>query len=319
AATPDATRLDLACVPVSWARSLLARAWPQAQPGAGVADGTIQVHAPVRRPLRVEGTLEVGGLALETTDAAVAMAGLDGRVAFEGVLPDAAGMRLAANGVVHDGQILVGNTYVALSGVPFPRRRRPEPHTAAATPPRRPGPRRRPGLRRPGTGAAGTQTQLPADLGRQILDPDPGHRPSPPMSRVPGSLRHRPTPGPGGRWPAGQTPGGGGGGGGGTTGAGTTFPPAGGGGGGGGAGGGGAGGGGVITGGGAGGGGVITGGGATMPGSRSSAHDVGAGPTGCGGPAAACMAAITRRSERFRLPCDSEASSPTTGLTNHRT
>ena len=118
AATPDATRLDLACVPVSWARSLLARAWPQAQPGAGVADGTIQVHAPVRRPLRVEGTLEVGGLALETTDAAVAMAGLDGRVAFEWVLPDAAGMRLAANGVVHDGQILVGNTYVALSGVP---------------------------------------------------------------------------------------------------------------------------------------------------------------------------------------------------------
>ena len=66
----------------------------------------------------MEGTLEVGGLALETTDAAVAMAGLDGRVAFEWVLPDAAGMRLAANGVVHDGQILVGNTYVALSGVP---------------------------------------------------------------------------------------------------------------------------------------------------------------------------------------------------------
>src|SRR5690606_15105661 len=118
AATPDATRLDLACVPVSWARSLLARAWPRAQPGAGVADGTIQVHAPVRRPLRVEGTLEVGGLALETTDAAVAMAGLDGRVAFEWGLPGAAGMRLAANRVGHDGQVLVGHTYLALSGVP---------------------------------------------------------------------------------------------------------------------------------------------------------------------------------------------------------
>lgn len=118
AVAPDATALELARVPVLWAQALLARAWGQGRLGEGTADGTITVHTPPRQALRVEGELEVEALALESEDARVAAAGLDGRIAFGYTQPGNAGARLVVDGVLRDGEILVGNTYVALAATP---------------------------------------------------------------------------------------------------------------------------------------------------------------------------------------------------------
>ncbi|WP_156911567.1 hypothetical protein [Luteimonas sp. J29] len=118
AVAPDVTRLDLVRVPLLWAQALLQRAWTQASVGDGVADGTIVVHTPPRQPLHVEGRLDVDGLALDTTDAAVAVAGLDGAIGFDWLQPDTGPARIVASGEVRDGEVLVGNTYVAIAGRP---------------------------------------------------------------------------------------------------------------------------------------------------------------------------------------------------------
>ena len=118
AGAPDATQLELTRVPVLWAQAMLARAWGQGRLGEGTVDGTITVHAPQRQPLRVEGGLEIDALALESADASVAAAGLDGRIAFGYTQPERAGARVAVDGVLRDGEILVGNTYVALAATP---------------------------------------------------------------------------------------------------------------------------------------------------------------------------------------------------------
>lgn len=119
AAAPDATRLQLTRVPLLWAQALLERAWPQGQLGSGVASGPIVLHLPAGRPLRVEGQLDVRGLGLESKDASVAVGDLDAGVGFHYIQPDGAGAVASVEGDIRDGEILVGNTYVALAGTPL--------------------------------------------------------------------------------------------------------------------------------------------------------------------------------------------------------
>lgn len=119
AAAPDATRLDLARVPLAWAQALLARGWSAGRLGAGTADGRVTLHTPTGKPLRVEGALAIRAMALESADASVAVGDLDGRIAFDARIPDAGAMRVDVDAELHDGEILFGNTYLALDGRPL--------------------------------------------------------------------------------------------------------------------------------------------------------------------------------------------------------
>lgn len=119
AAAPDATRLDLTRVPLAWAQALLAQAWSGGRLGQGVADGRIDLHAPTGGPLRVEGQLAISALSLESDDASVAVGELDGRIAFDARIPEVGAMEWSADGELRDGEILLGNTYLALEGRPL--------------------------------------------------------------------------------------------------------------------------------------------------------------------------------------------------------
>src|SRR5690606_28193557 len=77
------------------------------------------LHTPAGRPLRVEGRLDVRGLGLESKDASVAVGDLDAGVGFHYIQPDGAGAGVSVEGDIRDGEILIGNTYVALAGTPL--------------------------------------------------------------------------------------------------------------------------------------------------------------------------------------------------------
>ncbi|WP_202839920.1 hypothetical protein [Luteimonas saliphila] len=118
AAAPDTTSLRLERVPLAWAQALLAQGWPAGRIGAGVADGTVALYTPAGRPLRLEGRLAVAGLALESEDASVAIGDLDGEVVFDYRQPAGAGALVTIDGRLRDGEVLVGNTYLALGARP---------------------------------------------------------------------------------------------------------------------------------------------------------------------------------------------------------
>ncbi|TYT25594.1 hypothetical protein FZO89_04575 [Luteimonas viscosa] len=118
AAAPDATQLRLERVPLAWAQALLAQAWAAGRLDAGVADGAIALHTPADRPLRVEGRLALTGVALESQDASVAVGDIDGSIVFDYRQPDGAGALVAIEGDLRDGEVLVGNTYLALGARP---------------------------------------------------------------------------------------------------------------------------------------------------------------------------------------------------------
>lgn len=117
AASPDITRIDLARVPVAWARALVAQAWPEAALKAGTLDARLAVDASPGRPLRISGPLRLRGLALETADAAIAgeNLGADLRIDYRST---PATTLVAVDGDLRGGEFLMGNTYVSLPATP---------------------------------------------------------------------------------------------------------------------------------------------------------------------------------------------------------
>ena len=76
--TPELTDLDLTRVPLAWAQSLLAQAWPEGQLQGGRLDGDLRIRAPGNGPLQVTGGLDLADAALDTPDASIAAQGLGG-------------------------------------------------------------------------------------------------------------------------------------------------------------------------------------------------------------------------------------------------
>ena len=117
AATPDDTRIDLLAVPATWAQALLAQAWEAGRLQDGTLDGSLLIRASEDRPLQVTGTLEVAGLALETPDASIAAQGIGGRMALD-YRSRAGWSAFTVDGALHGGELLMGNTYIALPETP---------------------------------------------------------------------------------------------------------------------------------------------------------------------------------------------------------
>ncbi|QNP40998.1 translocation/assembly module TamB domain-containing protein [Lysobacter solisilvae (ex Woo and Kim 2020)] len=112
AATPDRTEIDLVRVPLAWAQALLAAAWDDARITGGTLDGRLDVIAPAKQPLRVEGPLRVSGGAFDTPDGTIAAenVGADLTLALSFADRDRAQVR----GGLHGGELLLGNAYVSL-------------------------------------------------------------------------------------------------------------------------------------------------------------------------------------------------------------
>lgn len=115
--TPDLSRIDLTRVPLAWAQSLLAQAWPAGQLQGGRVDGDLRIRAAAGQPLQVDGALHFAGVAFDTPDASLAAQDLAGHldVAFHG--GDASGFNV--RGQLRGGEFLAGNTYVALPASPI--------------------------------------------------------------------------------------------------------------------------------------------------------------------------------------------------------
>jgi hypothetical protein len=117
AATPDLTTLDLTRVPLAWAQALAAQAWADGRLQAGTLDGRVTVRTPAGGPLRVEAALALAGGALETPDGRIAAEHLDGRFDID-YRRLGTTTRVAVNGSLRGGELLYGNTYVALADAP---------------------------------------------------------------------------------------------------------------------------------------------------------------------------------------------------------
>ena len=117
ASAPDLTRIDLTRVPLAWSQALLAQAWPAAHLKAGRMSGSLGIHVPDKRPLRVEGRLDVDGLGLDTPDGSIAAEGLGARIDLD--YRKSAGLSLVTlDGLVRGGELLVGSAYVSLPATP---------------------------------------------------------------------------------------------------------------------------------------------------------------------------------------------------------
>ena len=118
AASPDLTTLDLRQVPVAWVQALVAQAWADARLNRGTLAGRLLVTAPSGGALRVEGPLRLRDVALETADASIAAEGVGADLAIRyRSAADAAAVDV--DGQLRGGQLLAGNTYVALPETPI--------------------------------------------------------------------------------------------------------------------------------------------------------------------------------------------------------
>lgn len=117
AAAPDITRIELTRVPLAWAQALLAQAWPEANLKAGQMSGSLNIHTPESRPLRVEGRLAFDRLGLDTPDGSIAAEGVGAQVDLD--YRKSAGLSLATvEGSLRGGEMLAGNGYIALPATP---------------------------------------------------------------------------------------------------------------------------------------------------------------------------------------------------------
>lgn len=117
AAAPDHTALDLTRVPLAWAQALSTQAWAGGRLNAGTLGGRLDVEAPARGPLRVHGTLDMQGVAVDTADATVAAENLAGRVRLDyRAFPTRT--LLALDATLRGGELLFGSAYVALPAAP---------------------------------------------------------------------------------------------------------------------------------------------------------------------------------------------------------
>lgn len=117
AATPDLTTLDLTRVPIAWSQALLARAWSDGRLKTGTLDGRLGVHTPTGRPLRVAGTLQGRGVSLENSDASIAAENLGLRADIDYRKTPALAL-VSVDAQLQGGEVLFGNTYVALPATP---------------------------------------------------------------------------------------------------------------------------------------------------------------------------------------------------------
>ena len=117
AATPDLTTFDLRAVPVAWAQALVAQAWADARLTGGTLAGRLLVDASAGGAVGVEGPLRLRGVALETADASIAAEGVaaDLDIRYRSA---AAGTTVDVDGLLRGGQLLAGNTYIALPETP---------------------------------------------------------------------------------------------------------------------------------------------------------------------------------------------------------
>ncbi len=117
AATPDLTTLDLRAVPVAWAQALVAQAWADARFTGGTLAGRLVVDASTGGAIGVVGPLRLRGVALETADASIAAEGVAADLDLR-YRSAAAGTTVDVDGLLRGGQLLAGNTYVALPETP---------------------------------------------------------------------------------------------------------------------------------------------------------------------------------------------------------
>jgi hypothetical protein len=117
AKTPDITTLDFARVPLAWAQALLSQAWAGGKLTSGAIDGRLDIATPEERPLRTSGDLAIAGAALESTDGGIAADKLDGRFRIDYRKTPALGL-LALDGTLRGGELLAGNSYIALPETP---------------------------------------------------------------------------------------------------------------------------------------------------------------------------------------------------------
>lgn len=115
-ATPDLTRIDLARVPVQWAQALAAQAWPNGRFRQGRLDGRMDITSPRNAPLRVQGPLALSGVALQSADGSVEGENIDSRMRIDYRTRNGHA-QLALDGTLA-GEVLLGETYLGLSGTP---------------------------------------------------------------------------------------------------------------------------------------------------------------------------------------------------------
>lgn len=112
ASSPDLTSLDLTHVPVAWAQALLARAWKDGELTSGTLGGQLEVTTRPNTPVRVQGHLNIDGVALDTPDGSIAAENLAGGFDID-YRTRQGNSRLVLDGTL-GGAILHGNTYLAL-------------------------------------------------------------------------------------------------------------------------------------------------------------------------------------------------------------
>ena len=122
-AAPDLFAIDLAQVPVAWAQALAARAWADVRLGEGRLDGRLRLHAPHGGAMHLEGGLALSGGSFDTADARHAGAGLGARLDLDWLALDE-GPRIALDGELRGGELLVGSGYFVLPDHALPVRLR---------------------------------------------------------------------------------------------------------------------------------------------------------------------------------------------------
>ena len=112
ARTPDLTRVDLTRVPIAWAQAMAEGVWQAGRLKGGTVDGALAVHAPANAPLRVEGPLQLAGVAFDTADGTIAGENVGARVDLQAAFGTAT--QVSIDGALHGGDLLFGNAYLAL-------------------------------------------------------------------------------------------------------------------------------------------------------------------------------------------------------------
>ena len=118
AASPDTTRLQFEQVPAAWLQAFTSTLWANGKLQKGTMDGRLDVHAPARSPLTVQGPLKLRGFALETPDGGIAADTLDADIKLD--YSQAKTKRsVGADITLRGGELLAGNFYASLPKTPI--------------------------------------------------------------------------------------------------------------------------------------------------------------------------------------------------------
>ncbi len=117
AASPDATRVVLEQVPVAWLQAFASTLWANGKLQKGTLDGRLDARVPARGPTKLNGALQLRGLAFETPDGSIAADAIDADATVAGSV-DAARSDFGADITLHGGELLAGGFYAALPKTP---------------------------------------------------------------------------------------------------------------------------------------------------------------------------------------------------------